>query len=488
MTARASWSHAVDGMTSALRARRRPHLRRHRHHHRGERRRLFHGERPRCDLRALHLAPGGADGLCLERLRRLHRRPLGARRRALAPAGAGRLRHPARDHLEGAARPGHARGRSGLDRPRPLDALRPDQCRGARASPTSLGRTPNRSEAAAHWARPPRRRSASPTTGSPASIVAVGNYGQIFDRNLGEASPLAIRARHQRALDQRAASSTPRRCNRRPRTVTARSACRRPSLAALLALLAFLMLVAARRLPRAPTSRSRRPTVSRSAPRSSTSSPTSRTCRFRSASGARRSPPITATARSPILWLGEPRAGRFRRLAPERRRGRPRPGRLSGRPARQARRGGRRDQCRAARRSSSSTSPPPSWNTPPTSRSAASCRTRSIRTSSRRAGRIDQLAALTLAARSPRASTASSLAWQPQAPEYAALRAALADYRALAGAGGWPTVPLGESLKPGMSDPRVPALRARLAVTDGADPASAARRRAGSTTTRWSRR
>lgn len=82
---------------------------------------------------------------------------------------------------------------------------------------------------------------------------------------------------------------------------------------------------------------------------------------------------------------------------------------------------------------------------------------------------IDQLGALTLL------SVSDSLdrffiAWQPQAPEYADLRAALADYRALAGAGGWPTVPLGESLKPGMTDSRVPALRARLAVTDGADP------------------
>lgn len=82
---------------------------------------------------------------------------------------------------------------------------------------------------------------------------------------------------------------------------------------------------------------------------------------------------------------------------------------------------------------------------------------------------IDQLGALTLL------SVSDSLdrffiQWQPQAPDYAHLRAALADYRALAGAGGWPTVPLGESLKPGMSDPRVPALRARLAVTDGADP------------------
>ena len=62
--------------------------------------------------------------------------------------------------------------------------------------------------------------------------------------------------------------------------------------------------------------------------------------------------------------------------------------------------------------------------------------------------------------------------WQPKAPEYAALRAALADYRAIARTGGWPSVPLGETLKPGMSDPRVPALRARLAVTDGA-PAEA---------------
>ena len=58
--------------------------------------------------------------------------------------------------------------------------------------------------------------------------------------------------------------------------------------------------------------------------------------------------------------------------------------------------------------------------------------------------------------------------WQPKAPEYAALREALAEYRAIARAGGWPSVPLGETLKPGMNDPRVPALRARLAVTDRA--------------------
>ena len=82
---------------------------------------------------------------------------------------------------------------------------------------------------------------------------------------------------------------------------------------------------------------------------------------------------------------------------------------------------------------------------------------------------IDQVAALVAVGAAPDLDR-FFLAWQPQAPEYADLRAALADYRALAGAGGWPSVPLGESLKPGMSDPRVPALRARLAVTDGADP------------------
>src|SRR5690606_12909277 len=43
---------------------------------------------------------------------------------------------------------------------------------------------------------------------------------------------------------------------------------------------------------------------------------------------------------------------------------------------------------------------------------------------------------------------------------------ALARYRALATLGGWPAVPAGDTLKPGMSDPRVEALRARLKVTD----------------------
>src|SRR5215472_16915534 len=59
-------------------------------------------------------------------------------------------------------------------------------------------------------------------------------------------------------------------------------------------------------------------------------------------------------------------------------------------------------------------------------------------------------------------------AWQPSGPRYAALRTVLAKYRALAAKGGWSSVPLGDAIRPGMTDPRVPAIRARLSITDGA--------------------
>jgi len=51
---------------------------------------------------------------------------------------------------------------------------------------------------------------------------------------------------------------------------------------------------------------------------------------------------------------------------------------------------------------------------------------------------------------------------RPQNPLYAKLRDALAQLRASAASGGWPGVPEGPTLKPGMKDPRVDALRARL--------------------------
>ncbi|NNG05715.1 MAG: L,D-transpeptidase family protein [Inquilinus sp.] len=52
--------------------------------------------------------------------------------------------------------------------------------------------------------------------------------------------------------------------------------------------------------------------------------------------------------------------------------------------------------------------------------------------------------------------------YRPQAPIYARLRTALADYRRLAEGGGWAAIPGGPSLKPGMTDQRVALIRRRL--------------------------
>jgi murein L,D-transpeptidase YcbB/YkuD len=50
----------------------------------------------------------------------------------------------------------------------------------------------------------------------------------------------------------------------------------------------------------------------------------------------------------------------------------------------------------------------------------------------------------------------------PRHRQYAQLRSMLAGYRAIAQRGGWPGVPAGETLKPGMQDPRVLPLRDNL--------------------------
>jgi murein L,D-transpeptidase YcbB/YkuD len=54
--------------------------------------------------------------------------------------------------------------------------------------------------------------------------------------------------------------------------------------------------------------------------------------------------------------------------------------------------------------------------------------------------------------------------FEPAQPEYQRLKAALADYRALAAAGGWTTIQDGPTLKPGTSGPRVMELRQRLGM------------------------
>ncbi|GIX48544.1 MAG: murein L,D-transpeptidase [Candidatus Tectimicrobiota bacterium] len=61
--------------------------------------------------------------------------------------------------------------------------------------------------------------------------------------------------------------------------------------------------------------------------------------------------------------------------------------------------------------------------------------------------------------------SASLQALLPAHPGYAWLRAALARYRALAAAGGWPHVSTGPALRRGDAGPRVAALRRRLAAT-----------------------
>lgn len=58
----------------------------------------------------------------------------------------------------------------------------------------------------------------------------------------------------------------------------------------------------------------------------------------------------------------------------------------------------------------------------------------------------------------------------PTGTLYNGLRTALARYREIARAGGWPSVPSGATLKPGERSPRITSLRARLAVTDPALP------------------
>lgn len=62
----------------------------------------------------------------------------------------------------------------------------------------------------------------------------------------------------------------------------------------------------------------------------------------------------------------------------------------------------------------------------------------------------------------------------PHTPNYARLKAKLAEYREMLAAGGWVPVPGGETLKPGMSDPRIPVLRQRLVQSRHLDAKAAA--------------
>jgi murein L,D-transpeptidase YcbB/YkuD len=62
---------------------------------------------------------------------------------------------------------------------------------------------------------------------------------------------------------------------------------------------------------------------------------------------------------------------------------------------------------------------------------------------------------------------------RPQHAWYSRGRERLREYRAIEAAGGWPSLPEGPTLKPGMSDPRVPTLRRRLQITKDLGPSGA---------------
>ena len=119
-------------------------------------------------------------------------------------AGSGRPCGAAGDHLQGAARPGGAAGRRWLVQHRQMDLFRAAQCRGARRHPGQC-----RGAEVEHQSR--RSSGCSAAEGDFGKgiglendwvvriVKGVGNYGEIFERNVGESTNLKI-ARGKNAL------------------------------------------------------------------------------------------------------------------------------------------------------------------------------------------------------------------------------------------------------------------------------------------------
>ncbi len=80
-------------------------------------------------------------------------------------------------------------------------------------------------------------------------------------------------------------------------------------------------------------------------------------------------------------------------------------------------------------------------------------------------GAIDPRVALEAIVASPCPQRCRRERYAPRLPAYRRLREALARYRAIEASGGWPQIGPGTTLEPGMRDPRVAALRARLTVS-----------------------
>ena len=122
----------------------------------------------------------------------------------LEAAESGRPCGSAGDHLQGAARPGGAPGRRWLVQRRQMDLFRAAQCRGARCHPGQCRGAEVQHQSgdqAAAWRRGRFRQAASASTNDWVVhiVKGVGNYGEIFERNVGESTNLKI-ARGKNAL------------------------------------------------------------------------------------------------------------------------------------------------------------------------------------------------------------------------------------------------------------------------------------------------
>ena len=178
-------------------AQRRHRLRADRHHHRAQPRRLLQGQQD--DLQAGRVREARRDlaGLSGRSLRRLHDGPVRPLLDARAAAQARRPRGAARDHLQGAARSVGAPGRRPVADRRQVGALRVAECRGGRHHPGQRRRDGRirpipRSSASSARTASSARISAFPTISSSSIVKAVGNYGELFERNVGTGSRLKI--------------------------------------------------------------------------------------------------------------------------------------------------------------------------------------------------------------------------------------------------------------------------------------------------------
>jgi RHH-type proline utilization regulon transcriptional repressor/proline dehydrogenase/delta 1-pyrroline-5-carboxylate dehydrogenase len=167
------------------------------HHHGEEPRRLVQGAGHQGQAGGVRQIRGLDQGLLQRPLPGLHHRRLGA---GLHPQQGGaqprRLRGAARTDFQGTAGAGGAARRRRVVRHRQMGHLRPDRSRGIRHHPGQPGADEGQPRPG-HPAPAGRRRGQRQELGldrdwAARAVKAVGNYGEIFQRNVGKDSPLKL--------------------------------------------------------------------------------------------------------------------------------------------------------------------------------------------------------------------------------------------------------------------------------------------------------